>query len=607
MATVVMLVFVFKTAWCRLPLPEDCPFSCSCNELTLTVNCSYLDMKDIPSMRNNTRVLLFDGNGLKMVGTKLFSHMGNLRMLTLANNAIDEIHENAFKNTGKVVHLDISGNRFGEVPIALNNLRILKELNLRDNQIRTLSKEPWSNLSRLNVLLVDNNNTTNLPIAMTSKLKRLTNLSLSYNHITTIAPGQFLNNSNLLYLDLSYNRITTKSNAYLEDIFQSSNVPTAPPEEEEETAEGFSVRSLKGLFNLRELNLAGNEIQLLENGIFSDLHSLEILNLDYNGLEYIQDMVFRDKDNSKILTNKIRILTMSHNALDKIPHMFFEDLRDLEVLFLDHNRIVDIFPLTNVHMFNLQLLHLEYNKIQSIDQRGFAGYRKLEEIFLQGNKLKHIPEVRNLSRLHTLDLSYNRIVEISPIRAFEGTRLSYINLEFNRLQNLPIDTFRYLHNLNILRVEGNRYVCDCTMTWIVDYFNDYAWLRQESYPSVLPIDSQVICQSPRLVSNLALYDTIGKQLISKLQCTKYADPHRVMLLISAWGGFVAFALIVFWLYTYFDFKTRFYVRKPRKRYLLLHNPDTRDNYPLTGNHSKVRFRSFDSESESYIYDEETTV
>ena len=602
MATVVMLIFVFKTAWCRLPLPEDCPLLCSCNELTLTVNCSYLELEGIPSMRNNTRVLLFDGNLLRMVGTRLFSHMGNLRMLTLANNAIDEIQENSFKNTGKVVHLDISGNRFGEVPIALNDLRILKELNLRDNQIRTLSKEPWSNLSRLNVLLLDNNNTTNLPLAMTSKLKRLTNLSLSYNHITAIAPGQFLNNTNLLYLDLSYNRITTKANAYLDYIYQPPNVPTSPPEEEysaSEIAEGFSVRSLKGLFNLRELNLAGNEIQQLEDGVFSDLRSLEILNLDNNGLELIQDMVFKDKYN-------IRILTMSHNALDKIPEMFFEDLRLLEVLFLDHNRIVDISPLTNVHMFHLELLHLERNKIQSIDPRGFAGYHALEEIFLQNNKLKYIPEVRNLSRLHTLDLSSNRIIEISPVRAFEGTRMTNIYLQYNRLQKLPIDTFRYLGNLNILRVEGNRYVCDCTMTWIVDYFQYYSWLRQEDY-SYMPIDSQVICQSPRLVFDKSLYDTIGMQLTSKLQCTQYADPHRVILLVSAWGGFVAFALIVFWLYTYFDFKTRFYVRKPRKRYLLLHNPDTKDNYPLTGNHSKVRFRSFDSESESYIYDEETTV
>ena len=601
MAAVVILTFLFKTVRCRLPLPDGCPEACSCNEILLHVNCSSTDMTSMPRVANNTRWLDLDGNQLKVVEKWFFAHMTNLRMLLLANNLIDEIQETGFKYQRKLVHLDLSGNQLGEVPVALNNLRNLKELSLSGNQIGMLSKEPWSNLTKLNVLLLDYNSIPNLPWVMTSKLQRLRTLSISYNEITSISPGQFLNATNLEYLDLSHNNLKTKTDSSGDANLDYFSIPLATVAtdaeyRDDEIAEGLSVKSLKGLFNLKELNMAGNNIQRLENGIFSDLYSLEILNLDRNGLEYIQDMVFREQ-------YQLQILTLSENALVELSHVTFEDLRLLEVLKLDNNNLVDISPLTNVHMFHLHMLSLDNNRIKTIDARGFTGFKVIEEIFLQNNRLKYVPEVRNLSRLQHLDLSGNRIKEIMPVNAFDGTSLVTLNLEYNRLESIDFNTFASLKSLSTIRVDGNNFICDCRLSWVIDYYSQYTWLRYD-YTDML-VEKQIICQSPTLIYQNTLID--GKNYQRGLWCTEYANHHNVLMLVYIWGGILASFLVLFWTYTYCDFKRRFYVRIPRKRYLLIHNSDKNDTFPVTGNHCKVRFRSYDTESESYIYDEETTV
>ncbi|XP_072051034.1 uncharacterized protein [Amphiura filiformis] len=418
-----IIAFSCKPAEGRLPFPDICPESCTCDIILLQTNCSYANLPILPPLNNNTMVLLFDGNLLNVVESKQFRQLSDLRYLSMAHNQMDEIQEDFFKSQSFLIHLDLSRNKFGEVPIALKHLRILRELLLQGNQIRTLSKEPWNYLTRLTILKLDTNSIPNLPMVMTSNLGKLTNFSIANNEISSIPSGQFANTTNLIHLDLHNNSIFTKTDNDVLDSFAEVSVylPTAATEEEyrmDDTAEGMVVGSFQGLINLIVLNLAENAITKLENGIFADLSNLEILNLDWNGMKVIEEDVFR-------IQHKLQILTISNNKLSHLPQRLFEDLRQLRVLKLDSNHISDITPLTNIHMFHLQSLYLNDNSIKTVDSRGFKEYTSIEEIYMMNNKLKHVPEVRGLANLNTLDLSDNNIKLIEPINAFEGTDLQF--------------------------------------------------------------------------------------------------------------------------------------------------------------------------------------
>ena len=608
---VIAVVALLKSTDSRLPLPYDnCPEWCMCDEIYLHVNCTSSNLTSLQPINNNTRSLILDRNQLSVITKNFFWGMTNLRYLSLVDNIIDEIKPTSFQNQRKLVTLDLSGNLFGEVPsAALQHLRVLKELDLHDNQIRTLSKEPWYNLSRLEILHLDSNSILNIPMVMTSQLKRVIEFTISNNNISAIPSYQFINCTNLLRLDLSYNQITFKSKSTVTNMpyytynDHSSEVPTVATEEEylaDDTAEGITVDSLKGLTKLKDLDLSVNQITHLEYGIFNDLTALEILAIDNNKLTFIEDDVFLNQYN-------LLVLSLSGNKLKCLSSIMFENLRSLEVLQLSNNRIVDILPLTSIHMFNLRELHLKDNSIKEVPAPGFAEHPNLERLYLQKNHLRYIPDVRNLSRLSVLNLNRNNIREISPVNAFEGTAITELHLSNNKLKSLDYGIIYSIKStLMRLTVKGNNYVCDCKLTWIVNNALEFDFLYDQMLGKYL--DSLIICESPPMLAEMALYDGVGED-VGKLKCTEYADPHRILLLVTSWSGVVAFSLVLFWVYTYFDFKQRFYFKTSRKRYRLVHThaSDENDNVSLTGRNSKVRFRSFDSDTEGFVYDEETTV
>ena len=616
------VTLMLKPASASLPVLNTCKDICECDSIVLEVDCTGKGLDELPNLKNNTRALILDENNFAMIEKRDFVQIKNLRHLSLANNTIDEIERNSFVNQRKVLKLNLNGNRFGEVPIALEHMRQLKILSLSNNQIRTLSKEPWCNLTRLERLHLDYNGIPNLPLVMTSRLNKLIELSVSHNNITAIPVGQFFNMSNLEYLDLSYNQIATTSTQSSSYDFDdggaggyynlASDIPTAIPDLEyvvDDMAEGIVADSFKGLSKLRALYLKGNQIEQLMSGVFDEMVHLQTLLLDDNGLQHIHADVFRNNIH-------LRYLSLGKNELSQIPLTLFEDLRNLEVIILDHNYITDLAPLTNVHMFHLRKLSVNHNRIKSVAPPGFQYFYSLREMYFSHNKLTEIPFVKDIRNLTIVDLGYNRIKHIWPVNVFENTSIREIYIQNNRLLSLDFNTFAYLEHLEVLDVTGYKYICDCKLNWVLDYIYEYEWMFMPNGDS---LDKTMACQFPRLVKELTLYQQYFLGITSKLKCTEYVEPHRIVMLITTWGGVVAFFLLMFWTYVYFDFKRRFYVRKPRKRYLLMHNIDETTGLPYHHNHpytlreqAKVRFRSCESDTESLDmlnsnFDEETTV
>ncbi|GMM34103.1 hypothetical protein DASC09_014280 [Saccharomycopsis crataegensis] len=134
----------------------------------------------------------------------------NLKYLSFSNTSLTSIdHVDAFRLLENLNSLDLSGNKFTEVPICLKYLVHLKSLNLSDNLIHDLSNFKY--------FTSEENNSE-------FSLKGLTLINLKHNEITNLNGLEFL--LNLIKVDLSYNKIN-----YLKDLrslFLSGIEITAP-------------------------------------------------------------------------------------------------------------------------------------------------------------------------------------------------------------------------------------------------------------------------------------------------------------------------------------------------------------------------------------------
>ncbi|GFR58836.1 Toll-like receptor e [Elysia marginata] len=71
----------------------------------------------------------------------IFENLRNLTLLNLAENDIWHLYPPAFKNMAKLKHIDLSENRLGAVQFSLAHMKSLQTLNLKSNQIQTLTPE----------------------------------------------------------------------------------------------------------------------------------------------------------------------------------------------------------------------------------------------------------------------------------------------------------------------------------------------------------------------------------------------------------------------------------------------------------------------------------
>jgi len=104
----------------------------------------------------------------------------------------------------KLEILNLSQNKFVEIPKQIFRITTLRELRFSTNQITYLPKEIYK-LKNLEVLDLSNNNISNVPIQI-CKLKNLRLLDLSNNNLTSI-PKEIIKLQNLRILDLQNNRL----------------------------------------------------------------------------------------------------------------------------------------------------------------------------------------------------------------------------------------------------------------------------------------------------------------------------------------------------------------------------------------------------------------
>ena len=161
------------------------------------------------------------------------------------------------------------------------------------------------------------------------------------------------------------------------------------------------MEGLKGLSQLRKIDLGANRIRVMDPEELAGLINLEELWLGKNKIEVIQGL---DK------LTKLRRLDVQSNRLTIVENLTAQ-CDTLEELYLAHNAITTEGAAAPTGLAldfpKLTVLDLGRNRLTSTQP--FAHLHSLEELWLSGNKIAHMSDVLPLAalQLETIYLEYN--------------------------------------------------------------------------------------------------------------------------------------------------------------------------------------------------------
>lgn len=301
----------------------------------------------------NVHTLILSNNRLRTIESYTFSGLYVLSLLSIDNNLISSIHEESLRNCSSLQDLHLNGNKLSEVPSVLNNVPMLKTLDLGENHIKNIDNTSFDLLTQMYGLRLTENNIGNISKGTFDKMISLKILNLSRNKIQRIDSGALDANTNLRAIRLDGN--------YLSDI--------------------------RGLFaklpSLVWLNISDNRLELFDyahipTGLeWLDIHANRIAELgNYFEIESQLSLSTFDASSNKLteitgssIPNSVQMLYLNDNLISKVQSYTF---------FKKPN-------LTRVDLFGNKITILEQNslRISAVPQN-----KALPEFFIGGNPLE---------------------------------------------------------------------------------------------------------------------------------------------------------------------------------------------------------------------------
>lgn len=407
--------------------------------------------------------------------------------------------------------LDISNNEFTSVPPQLETFLFLQYLDLSENRISRLKANSFRGLVALQFLDLSKNNISSWSAINPGKLFEptisLTELSLAENPLTSFTSNDdnlIIVSSTLRLLDLSHCKITKVT--------------------------GQQV--IQGMKDLKQLNLAGNQIRsvsdlISDSLIYLDLSHNKLSNLQPNMLQNLPALTHLDlsrnyrvtlqnKQGEYMSSPSLKNINLSHcnmesielegfpvltsvdlkvNMIRELTKESFINTKVLEKLDLSQNSINTV----DVHAFkklkHLKVLNLSFNMIGKIERDTFKDNELLTRLDLSRNAISRFnrivaPNLRHLNmtwcqimivdpdaisempELVELDLSNNLISEIPDTLTSEN--LQTLDLSMNRLTTIRNLTFWGFPEIAKLNLAGNRF----TLPFRREFFSDNLYLAE---------------------------------------------------------------------------------------------------------------------------------
>jgi Leucine-rich repeat (LRR) protein len=411
-----------------------------------------------------------------------FDRLTNLSYLNLSNACFTGQIPIAISHLTRLVTLDLStGCRnyymFDSLKLEnpnlnmlVQNLSELTELYLDGVNISTQGYE-WgtalsSSLPKLRVLSLPNCDLSGPIDSSLTNLQSLSIIRLDENNFDGPVPESFADFKNLRSLILSYCRL---NGIFPEKIFQ---IPTL------QTVDLSWNHLLQG--SLPEFPSNGS-LRTLQLGLtnFSGTLPHSIGNLKMLSVIALESCNFNGTIPSFSMNKKLMTIYLQGNDLTgQITSTQWEELLDLEVLYLSHNSLEGSIPISLFSLPSLLKLSLDNNRFSSL-----------------------LDEISNVSPclLKTLDLSHNNLEGPIPMSVFEFPSLRSLSLSWNNFSGpLQLNVIQNLINLSYLDLSHNNLGLATSKLKTFPQFSSY-----RSILSILDLShNQIYGEIPKWIWNL---------------------------------------------------------------------------------------------------------
>lgn len=212
-----------------------------------------------------------------------FGKAVNLRDLHLKLNKIRKLTKSMFKNAEKLEQLDLSGNEIIRIEDeAFNGLINLRTLKLNGNRLKILKMQSFSGLHNLEYLHLYSNQLDTIE-SHALDLPKLAELFFGNNCLRTLPTDLFNNAPNVEVTEFSNNRLTHIGDAFNECHKMYSLNLENNPIEDIDLMKFAKMRSLSSL-SLNSTNFQFPDVVMSTEGNITISSSLESLNLANNNL-----------------------------------------------------------------------------------------------------------------------------------------------------------------------------------------------------------------------------------------------------------------------------------------------------------------------------------
>lgn len=492
--------------------------------------------------------LILDGSNLGTVVTsKLCSELSETAIngLSLQKTNLVTLTNTTFKGLEKtnLTFLDLSSNGMGRIEEgSFQWMSRLEVLILVENNIKHVTKATFNglrNLKKLNLKrALVKGRTSSTPIIddfAFQPLSALESLILQRTSVREITEHTFTGLTSLQELDISWS-----SYASLRSITNKTLASLA-------------------MSPLKNLNLTGTDIMQIGPGAFYACRNLMTLFLDFNfikqtltgkefeGLDQIEEIHLSNNhqtikliSTSFINVPNLRVLmlgkSLTSTALD-LERSPFRPLSNLTFLDLSNNNIANIREDMLEGLVNLKVLKLQHNNLarlwKSANLGGpvlfLKGIPSLLTLEMDYNGLDEIPleALRGLSNLHELSLANNLLNSLKDSVFDDLHSLQVLRLQKNLITAVRPEVFKTpMSNLSLLVMDRNPFDCTCeSILWFVTWLN--------STNTRASLRDRYTCNTPLLYFNRSLmdFDTLSCKDMTPFQALYVVSSTAVITLI----------------------------------------------------------------------------
>ncbi|CAL7944882.1 unnamed protein product [Xylocopa violacea] len=343
----------------------------------------------------------------------------------MAGNAISEMVPGSLPPLVK--HLHVGRNHLQSLNRTLRDLNQLEWLLINANELTSLDGELPSSGYNLKMLYAVDNKLTHLP-AEFRYLHRLESLFLQHNKIRSL-DGTLQKARRLKFLELSYNDLQELTEEdfleaeMLEDLQLGHNSLKSLGGPGNGNGDGNGGNSvLYPLRSLKCLNLTHNELREFSFASLRGLRELRLLDLSNNRIAQLhrgrtpsENLV--EEEGEETPGGNIQDMRLQHNELRTLDGSIFVGMKELQRLNLSHNALgPTIGPRDLRGLDGLKVLDLSHNELTTLEDTSETWLPSLEELNASHNRLVTLSErdFRGFPVLCWADVSSNLIRTLMP-------------------------------------------------------------------------------------------------------------------------------------------------------------------------------------------------